>query len=111
MLIEALGESGETPVLRALLSNARLLETDAERIASGQEVRGEVLGALAGHPNWGRSRAVLLALVRNPRTPVAVALKLISRLPAGDVQTLADDDTVPRIIRVGAARQTGIETG
>jgi hypothetical protein len=48
---------------------------------------------------------VLLALARNPRTPVVVALRLLSKLSRDDLEQLADDDAVPQIVRVGSRRQ------
>jgi hypothetical protein len=110
-LIPALAGSGETPVFRALLDNARLRSADAERIAGGENVRGEILRLLAEHPTWGRSRDVLLALARNPRTPVAVALKVLARLSRDDLERLSEDDAVPQIVRVGSRRRMETSSG
>ena len=110
-LIAALGRSGETPVYRVLLGNPRLRATDAAGIAASEDARGEVLRLLAGHANWGKLRAVQLALVRNPRTPVAVALKLLSRLAREDLKKLGEEENVPQIVRVGARRQLETHSG
>jgi len=110
-LIAALAESGETPVFRALLDNGRLRSADAERIAGREDVRGEILRLLSVHPTWGRSRDVVLALARNPRTPVAVALKLLSKLSRDDLEQLSENDAVPRIVRVGSLRQVETSSG
>lgn len=108
-LIPELRASGEARVLRALLGNARLKEQDALAIAAGEAAPGEVLGSLAAHPKWGIQRAVRVALVSNARTPIPVALALVAKLPREDLQRLADDDSVPRIVRVGAVRHLGSE--
>ena len=105
MVIAELCRSGEGRVLQALLGNPRLKEIDAVSVASGEEVPGEVLGWLARHPKWGSQRSIRMALVRNARTPVSEALKLVAKLPLDDVERLSDDDDVPRIVRVGADRR------
>jgi hypothetical protein len=104
-LISTLRGSGDARVLRALLGNPRLKEQDAETVASGEEVPGDVLGWLTRHGKWGNRRAVRMALVRNARTPVADALKLVAKLPRKDLEQLADDDGIPKIVRVGAVRR------
>jgi hypothetical protein len=103
-LIGALRESSEAGVLRALLRNARFVETDAVRIASAPGTPGEVLRALAEDPVWGARRPVRMALLHNRRTPVASALGLIRRMSLRDRERLAEDREAPRIVRVGAER-------
>jgi len=104
-VISALRESADARVLQALLGNGRLLEHDAVRIASSAHAPREVLSGLADHPSWGARYAVRISLVRNPRTPVPAALRLIGGLPRQDLQRLARDAEVPRIVRVGADRR------
>jgi hypothetical protein len=104
-LLGVLRGSGESRVLRAVLGNPRLKERDAEAVAAGEEAPGEVLGWLTRHPKWGNRRAVRLALVRNPRTPVADALKLVAKLPRRELEHLVAEQEAPRIVRVGAMRR------
>jgi len=104
-LIAALRGSGDVRVLRALLGNPRLKEHDAEAVASGEESPGDVLGWMTRHPKWGNRRAVRLALVRNARTPVADALKLVAKLPRRELEQLATEEEAPKIVRVGAVRR------
>lgn len=104
-LIPDLRESSESRVLRALLGNAKLREESAVAIASRAEVPGEVLTWIAQHPRWGAQFAVRAALVRNARTPIPVALKLVTQLPRRELERLANDDEAPKIVRVGAARR------
>jgi len=104
-LIRALIDAGEPQVLRGLLGNERTVEADAIRIASGPRATPELLRHLADHPKWGRRRDVRLALLRNRRTPVPVALRLAGGLAPPDLRRLLKDDKVPRIVRVGAERR------
>jgi len=108
-LISKLCGSGEGRVLQALLGNPRLKEVNAVSVAADPGVPGDLLGWLARHPRWGNQRAVRMALLGNPRTPVPEALKLLAKLPREDVERLAGDGEVPTIIRVGADRR--LESG
>lgn len=106
-LIVKLCVSREGRVLQALLCNPRLKEVHAVSVASDPGAPGELLGWLARHAKWGNQREVRMALLGNPRTPVAEALKVLAKLPRQDVERLAGDDEVPTIIRVGADRRLG----
>jgi hypothetical protein len=103
-LFEFLVEGKEARVLNALVSNPRLVEADALRLASDEDSPAETLACVARDPRWGSRRAVRLALLRNPGTPVPVALRVLGELPARDLQLLSADPGAPRIVRVGAER-------
>ncbi|HXV77239.1 MAG TPA: hypothetical protein VD788_13055, partial [Candidatus Polarisedimenticolaceae bacterium] len=68
-------------VARALLDNPRLIEKNAVAIAVSPRSRPATLASLAQHAAWGQRPAVRAGLLRNPRTPVAVALKTVAALP------------------------------
>lgn len=108
-LIGPLIDTREGPVLRGLLGNSRLVETEAVRMAACPCDSPDLFRHLAGHPKWSLRRSVRLALLRNPRTPVAVALRLIGKLPPRDLRELLKDVKVPRIVRVGADRRLSRE--
>lgn len=104
-VIAALRELKDGEVIRALLGNSRLLESDAIRIASRDDAPRDALATLAEHPLWSTRHAVRMAVVLNPRTPVRAALGLVRRMSRHDLSRLARDPRAPRIVRVGAARR------
>lgn len=104
-VVAGLIHSDESRLLLSVLGNPTLTERDAVIIAEARKTGGDVLSNLAGHPRWGVRRAVRRALMRNPRTPVPVALRLIGGLPRRDLQELVRDAGVPKIVRVGAERR------
>jgi hypothetical protein len=108
-LAAELAGSRSSRVLAALLGNPRLRERDVVRIATGDEAPAETLRGLAHHPEWGARRAVRVALLRNPRTPVAEALRLVAGLAASDLERMVRDDAVPRIVQIGAGRRLAAE--
>ncbi len=103
--IAVLRDSTDAAVLRALLRNPRLVEADATRIASGTAAPAVLLQSLAEDASWGIRRPVRLALLKNPRTPVASALVLVRTLSRQDLSLLAGDADVPEIVRVEAGRR------
>ena len=104
-VVSSLIHSDDSKLLRSVLGNLTLIEQDAVDIARASKTGGDVLACLAGHPKWGVRRAVRQALIRNPRTPVPVALRLIGGLPRRDLQELIRNAGVPKIVRVGAERR------
>jgi hypothetical protein len=98
-------------VLQGLLANPRATELDACRIASAAETPAETLSRLAGHPRWGSRRDVRLALVDNPRTPFSVALNLLAGLAPTDLQRIAGDPKVRRLVRITAHRRLAPRIG
>ncbi|MBI2568523.1 MAG: hypothetical protein HYV63_15995 [Candidatus Schekmanbacteria bacterium] len=53
---------------------------DVLRLARSRDAGGELLRAIGGHRRWGRDLLVREALVRNPTTPLDVALRFVSEL-------------------------------
>lgn len=104
-VIASLIHSDESRLLLSVLGNPTLIEHDAVTISKASKTGGDVLSHLAAHPRWGVRRAVRQALIRNPRTPVPVALRLVGGLPRRDLQELIRDAGVPKIVRVGAERR------
>ncbi len=104
-VVQVLRHSAEEPVLVALLGNTRMVELDAVTIASSPQAPPGALRRLAAHPTWAARHAVRMALVTNPRTPVAVSLGLVRRLSRQDLRRLAKDVRAPKIVRIGADRR------
>jgi hypothetical protein len=108
-VVDALARSRSPRVLAALLGNPRLRERDVVRMVAGEEAPAETLRRVAHHPQWGERRAVRVALLRNPRTPVPEALRLVAGLAASDLEDVVRDDAVPRIVQIGAGRRLAAE--
>jgi hypothetical protein len=104
-VIETLRASREPGVLKALLSNPRLVESDAVLLATDERAPRDVLSHLASHPSWSARYQVRISLVGNPHTPIPAALRLLEALPRRDLERIAQDDAVPKIVRVRAERR------
>jgi hypothetical protein len=83
----------------AVLGSPRLTEVEIESFAAMKNVSDEILRNIGNHREWTKRYGVVSGLVRNPRTPIAVALGLVSRLNPRDLKALAVDRNVPEVIR------------
>ena len=91
-------------VSSAVLSSPKLSESEVEAIARMTNVSDEVLRIVGTSRAWTKNYQVISALTRNPKTPVGVALTLMSRLIERDLRMLSTDRNVPEPIRLSARR-------
>lgn len=87
----------------ALLFN-NLTDQEVEQTAASRSVVEEVLQAIAKKREWISRYPVMKALIHNPRTPLPIALKYLSRLAVKDLRDLAKDRNVPDAVRSTALR-------
>lgn len=91
-------------VSTAVLSSPKVTQSEVEAIAKMGNVSEEILRIIGNTRAWVKSYAVVAALTKNSKTPVAVSMTLLSRLHEADLKRLATDRNVPEALRT-AARQ------
>jgi hypothetical protein len=91
-------------VSSAVLSCPKVNDAEVEAFAKMGNVPEEILRTIAMNRAWTKSYAVVLALVKNAKTPVALTMNLMNRLTDGDVKKLSTDRNVPEALR-GHARK------
>ncbi len=91
-------------VATAVLGSPKLTETEIENFARMQNVSDEVLRIIGTSRAWTKSYTVVAALVKNPRTPPAVSLPLVSRLQERDVKALTVNRNIPESVRLAARK-------
>ena len=64
----------------------------------------EVLDVIGKSRSWTRKYSIVLALVKNPRTPAGMATRFVPRLAVRDLQQLAKDRNVANAVRSTAKR-------
>jgi hypothetical protein len=89
----------------AVLSSPKISESEVEAIAKMTSVSDEILRIIGNTRAWVKSYRVVSALTRNPKTPQALAMNLLSRLQEKDVKLLVSDRNVPDSIRMAARRK------
>jgi hypothetical protein len=103
-LIRSLIHDRNEMVFRALLENPMLTEEPLIHLASSPSADPAILSVLATHKKWSYRYGIRLALLRNRRTPVAVAVGMLSHLMESDLKAVIDMDHVPRIVKMCAER-------
>jgi hypothetical protein len=91
-------------VAAAVLGSQRATEAEIESFAAMKSVSDQVLRQIGTHREWTKRYSVIANLVRNPRTPLGVALPLVARLNPRDMKSIVVDRNVPEAIRKAAQR-------
>jgi hypothetical protein len=91
-------------VAAAVLGSPKVTDAEIESFASMKNVSDAVLRQIGNHRDWTKRYGVISNLVRNPRTPLAISLGMVSRLNPKDIKSIAVDRNVPEAIRKQAQR-------
>ena len=89
----------------AVLSSARVTPQEVEGYARMANVSDEILRIIGNTRAWVKNYGVVVALTKNPKTPVALSLNLMARLHDKELQMLSVDRNVPEPLRVAARRR------
>lgn len=93
----------ERRVTAACLTNPRLREEDLVTAVRQELVSRALLEAVTSSTRWAKSYAVRLAIVLQPRTPLALALAQVSGLVPRDLRRLAEAPVAP-LLQITATR-------
>ncbi len=96
-------------VSTSVLSSPKLTETEVEAIAKMANVGEEILRIVGANRAWVKNYNVVLALARNPKTPVAMSMNLLNRLNEKDLRQLSTNRNVPEVLRVTARKKIVID--
>ncbi|GAB4533249.1 MAG: hypothetical protein Tsb0020_49190 [Haliangiales bacterium] len=76
-----------------------LTEPDVLVLASRRPTNAQALAHVGAHERWAPRYRVRLALVRNPYSPVPMAVRLATTLRARDLAEIADDTHLAELVR------------
>jgi hypothetical protein len=92
-------------IAAAVLSSPKLTSSEVEGFARMTSVSEDVLRVIGSSRNWTKNYGVIVALTKNAKTPIPMAITLLSRLADRDVAMLAVDRNVPEQVRIAARRK------
>jgi len=98
-------------VSQAVVQNPRITEQEVESIAAMRSLSEDILRNIAANRQWSRSYPVMHNLARNPRTPIANVLTILSRLQLRDLVALSKNRNVSDAVRRQALRLHTARTG
>lgn len=92
-------------IASAVLSSPKLTEPEIEGYARMSNVSEDVLRTISHTRAWMKNYGVVVALAKNPKTPLAISMNLLVRLNDRDLNTLSIDRNVPDPLRVAARKK------
>lgn len=93
----------------AVLSSPKMTDTEVESIAKMASISDELLRIIANTRAWVKNYGTVLALTKNPKTPVALSMNLLSRLSEKDIRLISADRNVPDVLRLTARKKLVID--
>jgi hypothetical protein len=91
-------------VAAAVMRNPRLTEEEVVSFAAQKSLSEEILRLIGTSRTWMSVPLVVTNLVRNPKTPVAIAMNHIARLSTRELTSITKDKNIPEAIRRMAKR-------
>jgi hypothetical protein len=91
-------------VAAAVLTSPKLTDAEVESFAKMANVSEEVLRVIGTNRNWLKNYGVMLALAKNPKTPLALSMQYLHRLNERDTKMLSIDRNVPEVLRLAARK-------
>lgn len=98
-------------VSQAVINNPRITEQEVEKIAAMRIVPEDVLRQIAINRTWARNYPIMHNLARNPRTPIANVISILTRLQLKDLDAIAKNRNVSEAVRKQAFRLVAARKG
>lgn len=94
-------------VADAAIRSPGVNENEAARHAANRNLSEDIIRYIAEKRDWQRSYQIKVALVNNPKCPMAQAMRLLTHLRAGDLRAVARSKNVPAALATAAKRASG----
>jgi hypothetical protein len=92
-------------IAASVLSSPKVSDAEVESFARMATISEEVLRLIALNRAWLKNYGVVVALTRNPKTPLGLSLNLLNRLNDRDLASLSNDRNIPDPLRTAARRK------
>jgi hypothetical protein len=92
-------------ICASVLSCPKVSVPEIESFARMQNVSEDVLRIIGSNRAWLKSYGVVLALTKNPKTPLALSMNLMTRLQTKDLARLSVDRNVPEALRISSRKK------
>lgn len=91
-------------IRKAVLGSPKLTDMEIESFASNRSLPDEVLRSIASNRAWVKNYSIMHKLVTNPKSPVPLTMRFISRLVLKDLKDLTKNRNIPAALRSQAQR-------
>ena len=90
-----------------VLRNPRIGLDEVQWAARMSTLSPEALKMISEHREWGSNSTVCTALVRNPRTPLPIAVRLLEKIPASEVRAIAKGGARDQVVQAARRKING----
>ena len=84
-----LAQDNDPRVLLSLLRNPRLTVDEVVRVAKSSFLNFQIADVIMKAPQWSGNPDVRVALIHNPKTPPAFAMRILPTLPEAEIRAIA----------------------
>ncbi len=91
-------------VAMAVIQSPKITEQEVAAIAGMRNVHKDVLRYIGSNRQFLKKYKIILALVKNPKTPPDIALTLLKRIAERDLKSLVRDRGISEFVRQAASR-------
>lgn len=91
-------------IQNAVINSPRITESEVLGLAQSKNTSDEILRTIMNRREWTRQYVLRLALVQNPKTPLATAIRFLGTLRELDVKKLAKNKNIPSGVQVQARK-------
>jgi len=91
-------------ISRAVINSPKLTEQEAIMFASLRNIHRDILREMGKNRNFIKKYKIVLNLVKNPKTPQDIVMRLIPRLTDRDIKLILKDRALPEFLRKNALR-------
>ena len=88
----------------AVVNSPRITDVEVLMLAHSKTCPDEVLRVIYGTREWIRQYPVKLALVKNPKLPLAIAMRFLATLRESEIKALAFNKNIPSAVRMQAKK-------
>jgi hypothetical protein len=88
----------------AAIRNPGISESEIIGVATSRAVSDDVIRIICNNREWTRSYAIKLALVQNPKTPVAFSMRFLQVIRSGDLKKLSQSKNIPSALAAAAKK-------
>jgi hypothetical protein len=88
----------------AVLKSRGITPNEIEAICHLRHLDDFIYRAIAGRREWVRKPPIVLALVKNPKVPLAITLPLVKHVPLREIRIIARDPNLAEGLRIMARK-------
>lgn len=90
-----------------VLKNPRIGLDEIQAAAKSPMVSPDALKMIAEHREWGSNAIVAASLVRNPKTPMPLAMRMLEKVPMSDLKQIAKGGARDQLVHAARKKLAG----